>query len=292
MTDTPTKTALRALAWMTGALAGFSSMAVAGRELNGQFDTFEIMTYRSLVGLVIVVTILSATGKWPQIGFGHLKLHAGRNLAHFTGQNLWFFAVGVIPLAQVFALEFTAPLWVLLLAPFMLGEKTTACRMLAGFLGFVGILIVTRPFSAPLSPGIIAAALAAICFAFTAVATSKLTRTEPLLAILFFLTGMQAVFGLTLAGFDGAITLPSAQNWYWLVLVGIAGLVAHFCLTSALRIAPVTVVMPIDFLRLPLIALVGWLLYDEALEWAVLIGALFILTGNWINIRGAKRRPG
>ena len=103
---------------------------------------------------------------------------------------------------------------------------------------------------------------------------------------------MQAVFGLICAGYDGDVALPTLQTLPWLVLVGCAGLLAHFCLTTALSLAPASVVMPIDFARLPIIALVGMAVYAEPLEWAVLGGAAVIFAANWINIRNETRpRP-
>jgi drug/metabolite transporter (DMT)-like permease len=285
----PVNPVLAAALWMLGALACFSTMAVAGREISLDHDTFEIMFYRSCVGILIVASVITATRRWGEIGTGQIGLHFVRNVAHFTGQNLWFFAVSVIPLAQVFALEFTSPLWVLAMSPIFLGERITRPRAFAAFVGFVGILVVTRPFAVTLTPGVLAALGAAIGFAGSAVFTRRLTRTQTLAAILFFLTTMQAVFGLVMAAMDGDMALPTAVSAPWLVIIGFAGLMAHFCLTSALRLAPATVVMPIDFARLPLIAAIGWLLYSEQLELAVVAGAALILTANWINIRASVR---
>ena len=135
------------------------------------------------------------------------------------------------------------------------------------------------------------AALAAIGFALSALFTRRLTRTATITCILFYLTVMQAAFGLISAGIDGDIALPSAASVPWLVLIGCAGLLAHFCLTSALRLAPATVVMPIDFIRLPLIAVVGVLLYDEPIDIFVVLGALMIFGGNYLNIWTQTRRP-
>lgn len=275
---------LRAALWMIGSIVSFSLMAIAGREVRGEHDTFELMFYRSLVGLVIVVTIIVASGRLSEIRTQKFGLHVVRNLAHFTGQNLWFFALPLVPLAQTFALEFTSPLWALMFAPLVLGEGITRIRVFAALIGFAGILVLTRPFSEPLTPGVFAAAAAAVGFGFTALFTRRLTRTETLTGIMFWLTAMQAVFGLIGAGHDGAIALPSAFSAPLLVLIGVAGLVAHFCLTSALRLAPASVVMPIDFTRLPVIALVGWAFYDERLDWLFAVGAVLILAGNVINL--------
>ncbi|MCV6587169.1 MAG: DMT family transporter [Marinibacterium sp.] len=275
---------LRAALWMTGAIASFTSMAVAGRELAGVLDTFEIMTYRSLVGIIIVCLWLTLMRRWPMVSARHLGLHGLRNVAHFTGQNLWFFAVSATPLALVFALEFTTPLWVVVLAPLFLGERLTRTRLACAGLGFVGILIVARPGSIPLTPGVLAAAGCAIFFALTMVFTKRLTRQTNIASILFWLTVMQAGLGLAVAGHDGAITLPDAQALPYVVLIGCAGLLAHLCITSALAIAPATVVVPLDFLRLPVIAVLGWMLYGESLDPWIGLGAALILAANYINI--------
>lgn len=280
---------LKAALWMSGAILSFSSMAVAGRALAVEHDTFEIMMYRSFVGVIIVLVVASLAGTTHQITRQSLGVHFIRNAAHFAGQNLWFFALPLIPLAQVFALEFTVPLWVLVLSPFVLGERLTKMRTMAAALGFVGILIVARPGAAPITAGIIAAALAAVGFAISVMLTKRLTRTATITCILFYLTSMQAVFGIVCAGWDMDIALPTAQTAPWLVLVGCAGLLAHFCLTAALRIAPATIVAPIDFVRLPVIIVVGMLLYNEPVDIFVLIGSVVIFAGIYINILGETR---
>jgi len=270
--------------WMSGSIASFSVMAVAGREVAVQLDTFEIMMYRSLLGLFIVLSIAGYTGAWRQISTQHMGTHVMRNTAHFAGQNLWFFAVTVIPLAQVFAIEFTSPLWVIVLSPLILGERLTRMRVGAALVGFIGILIVARPTVEGINAGVVAAASAAIFFALTIMLTKKLTRTQSITGILFFLTAMQLVMGVICAGFDGDIAVPNAQALPYVLLIGVAGLLAHFCLTNALSIAPATVVVPIDFIRLPVIAIVGMLVYQEALDIWVFVGAGVIFIGNYANL--------
>ncbi|WP_299404549.1 DMT family transporter [uncultured Roseobacter sp.] len=280
----------KAALWMMGSIASFSSMAVAGRELASELDTFEIMMYRSLFGTLIVVFLAAVTGTWRQINTGNMPVHIIRNMAHFTGQNLWFYAVTVIPLAQVFALEFTSPLWVIVLSPFLLGERLTFTRGVAAVMGFIGILIVARPDMAGLNAGVVTAASSAIFFALTIMFTKRLTRTQSITCILFYLTTMQLVFGIVAAGYDGDIALPSSQGLPFVMLIGAAGLMAHYCMTNALAIAPATVVVPIDFIRLPAIAVVGMLLYNEPIEIWVVLGALIIFAGNYLNIWSETRQ--
>ncbi|MCR9126418.1 MAG: DMT family transporter [Rhodobacteraceae bacterium] len=275
---------LRAALWMIGAICSFSAMAVAGREAGLTLDTFEIMMYRSLVGLIIVVAVITAMRRWSEITTRNFGTQMLRNAVHFSGQNLWFYAVTVIPLAQVFALEFTSPLWVVLLSPLILGERLTAVRLISALVGFAGILIVARPGAVPLSPGLLAAAGAALFFALTNLFTKRLTRTETIACIMFYLTAAQLVLGLVFSGYDGDIALPDAAAAPWVIVIALAGLVAHFCITNALAIAPATVVVPIDFVRLPTIAVIGMLVYGEALDLWVFVGALVIFGANYLNI--------
>jgi drug/metabolite transporter (DMT)-like permease len=274
---------------MTGSIASFSMMAVAGREVSFALDTFEIMLFRSVVGVIIVAFAAVAFGTWHQINGQQFSLHFARNIMHFIGQNLWLYAVTVIPLAQVFALEFTSPIWVILLSPLLLGERITLIRAAAALMGFIGILVVTRPNMAGINTGVIMAASSAIFFAFTIIFTKRLTRTQSITCILFYLTVLQLGFGLITAGHDGDIALPNTETLPWLVLIGVAGLLGHFCITKALEIAPATVVVPIDFVRLPVIAIIGMLAYGEILDLWVLLGSGIIFASNYLNILSETR---
>jgi drug/metabolite transporter (DMT)-like permease len=283
---------LRAALWMAGAVTSFSAMAVAGREVQLQLNTFELMTWRSVVGFLIIVATATLRGRLGEIRARRPGLHLARNIAHFAGQNLWFWALTLIPLAQVFALEFTGPVWVALIAPFLLAEPLTRARGIAVVLGFAGILIVAHPFGGPPSPGLIAAASAAVCFAFTAIFTKRLTRSETVLSILFWMTVLQAAFGVICAFlWAGHLTLPDAATAPGLLVIGCAGLAAHFCLTSALSFAPASIVMPLDFTRLPVIAVIGMVVYGESLDPYVFLGAAVIFAANFYNIRVETRAP-
>ncbi|MEM9795768.1 MAG: DMT family transporter [Pseudomonadota bacterium] len=283
-------TTLRAAAWMLGSIASFTLMAVAGRSVSDVHDTFEIMLYRSCVGVVLVVGILAATGGLGGVTTRNLPLQIVRNITHFTGQNLWFLAITLAPLAQVFALEFTSPLWVLLLAPIVLGERVRAVQFVVALVGFGGVLLVAQPFSGTVSPGLVWAGLAAIAFALTNLFTRRLTRDESVGGILFWLTTLQLLMGLICAGFDGDIAPPSPATLPWLAAIGLAGLTAHFCLTNALRLAPASTVMPVDFARLPLIAVIGATAYGEALDPLVLLGGGVITVAAWANLKLSEPR--
>lgn len=284
---TPT---LQAALWMIGAIVSFSSMAVAGRALSGDLSSFEMMMYRSFIGLFIILVVGMAFGKFRDVRVAKLELHVLRNLCHFTGQNLWFSALPLITLAQVFALEFTSPIWVVVFAVLFAGERLSRPRLLAVTLGFVGAMLVARPGIGGDPFGLALAASSAIFFAGSIVSTRVLTRSETTFGILFWLTVTQALMGLVTTGWDGEIAWPSAANWPWVVVIGCAGLLAHTCLTNALSVAPAIVVTPMDFLRLPAIAIVGAAFYAEPLNPWVLIGAALIFAGNYANVWSETRR--
>jgi drug/metabolite transporter (DMT)-like permease len=242
------------------------------------------MMYRSIIGLIIVLLLAKLFKTHREISTQNLSLHFYRNLSHFTGQNLWFYALTLIPFAQLFAFEFSVPLWVMLAAPFLLGERLTNIRIISILVGFIGILIVTRPWLAGLAPGIIPAALCAIGFACSVIFTKQLTQKVSITCILFWLTSMQLLMAVICAGYDGDISLPSSSNFIWIIIIGIGGLLAHFCITKALQLAPATVVTPIDFCRLPVIAAIGYVFYNEALDIFIIGGAIIIFIANYINI--------
>ena len=274
---------------MLGAMVSFTLMAISGRSLADKLDTFEIMTYRSFIGIAIVLLIAYRAGTLGEIRTRYLKLHIIRNIFHFSGQNLWFFAILYVPLSQMFVFEFSTPLWVAVCAPLVLGERLTLIRFMAAAMGFFGILVVARPDFSDVNPAIIAAALCAVGFAGATLATKILTRTETITAILFWLTVLQAVFGVICAGYDGVMDIPRGSEWLWVFIIGICGLCAHFCITTALQLAPATIVTPFEFLRLPLITFVGVVLYGEKLEWLVFLGAFIVLLANIMNIRAETR---
>lgn len=280
---------LQAAAWMTGAIISFSSMAIAGRALSTSLSSFEMMMYRSFIGLAIILIVGLVFRKFGEIRFASLKLHGLRNFCHFTGQNLWFSALPLITLAQVFALEFTSPIWVVIFAVLFAGETLSRPRVFAVALGFVGAMMVARPGVGGDALGLAFAASSAIFFAGSIVSTRVLTRSETTFGILFWLTVMQAVMGLVTTGWDGQIAWPTLANWPWVIVIGCAGLLAHTCLTNALKVAPAMVVTPMDFARLPAIAIIGAAFYAEAFNMWVLLGAALIFAGNYANVWSETR---
>lgn len=282
-TALPRNTVTRAAFWMLGAVVTLVFLAVAGRSAGQIHDTFELMLWRSVAGLVILLVYLVVSGRLREITFHRMGLLTLRNIAHFTAQNLWFYAIMVLPLAQVFALEFTMPIWAMLLAPIIVNEKITRKGLWLTLLGFSGVVIVTQPFG-QLDPALIIAGLSAVGFATSLLLTRRLTKDVGVVAIMFWLHVMQGIMAVICAGLDGQIALPTTTTIWPLIMLGALGLAGHACLTNAVKLAPAQYVMPIDYLRLPFAIFLGWAIYSEAVNIWVYIGSALILLANYLNL--------
>lgn len=280
--------AVRAALWMGGALMSFALMAISVRELHRAMGSFEILLLRSVVSLLILLAIL------PRFGGRALRtqrfgLHVVRNVLHFAGQFAWVFAIGALPLATVFAIEFTMPVWTAVLATFLLGERLNQGRVVMLIMGLAGIFIILKPGLQEVPPAAFVMLAGSFAYASTMIATKRLAGHETVFAVLFYMAAIQVPLGLIFA-FPGWVT-PGPAELPWIIAVGATGLSAHMCLTRAFRIADATLVVPFDFLRLPLIAVVGMLFYGEPPEAAVFAGAGAIFAGTYYSIRRESRRP-
>ena len=276
---------------MTGTLLSFSVMAVAIRALAGVLSVVEMLAVRAAVGLVIIGIVVAFR---PELRHGingrRFGLHLLRNSIHFGSQYLWAWSLLLLPLATVFALEFTMPAWTIVLAPLFLGERMTASRIGAVVLGLAGVLVILRPGLEAFQPAALIVLAAALGYATQNIATKKLTTTESTFAIVFWMNVIQLVLGTIGAGplFVGKIgleLLPAIAG------LGASGLFAHFCLSNAFRAGDASLVVPLDFMRIPLIAVVGWWLYSEPLDIYVFAGAGLIITGILWNLHSETRPP-
>lgn len=273
---------------MTGALVFFTGMAIAARELSADLSTFQLLAIRSLIGLLIISALLSKSG-WQQISTANIKLHALRNLAQFGGQFGWFYAIAYIPLATVFAIEFTVPIWTAICAAVLLGERITAIRVFAIVCGLIGVLVILRPGASIVHPAALGMLGGAISFGLAHTLTKKLTSKDTMLCILFYMSALQLPISLIPALFNWAPL--TAAHAPWLLLIGFSGLTAHYCMVRALSLADATVVVTLDFLRLPLITLIGLWVYHEPADWYLGVGAALILAANLANVFGKQPAP-
>jgi drug/metabolite transporter (DMT)-like permease len=275
---------IRAALWMSGALVSFSAMAIAGRQLSTELTTFQILFFRSLGGLAVLAAFLQRSG-WAQVRTQVFGTHLLRNVTHFGGQYAWFYGIALIPLTEVFAIEFTVPIWTAILAMIFLGERMTGLRALAVALGFAGILVILRPGVEAISMPALVVLGGAMCFAISHIFMKRLSGSETPIAIPFYMTVIQLPIALLPALPQWA--WPSADLWSWVGVVAVTAVSAHYCLARAFQLADATVVVPMDFLRLPLIAVIGFAFYGEALTIWVFVGALIVVSGTWLNLKSA-----
>lgn len=277
----------RAVAWMLGAVIALTTMAVAGRELAAVISIFEIMFFRNVICLLIIIALIWRTGT-HLFATRRWRLHGFRNTIHFAAQAGWYFGLIHLPLAKVFAIEFTAPIWTAILAALFLAERLNAVRIVGTLLGFVGVLIILRPGVVAIEPAALVVLGSSMGFGMMFVITRSMATSEAPLTILFYMNLVQLPLSLVLMLPDWVA--PPQEIWSWIALTGLGGLASHYCFARAFALADAARVAPIDFIRLPVAALVGYLLYQEPTSLFVWLGAAVIIVGNIMNLRGDRAR--
>ena len=280
---------VRALIWMIGAMISICVMAIGARELAGHMQTPQILFIRSALGLLIISLLIARKPGVELFKTQRLKLHTVRNLFHFAGQYGWFLGIGLLPLSEVFALEFTVPIWTVIIAMLYLKEAITLRKVCALLLGAAGVLVILEVGLESVQPMALVVLLAALCYAASHVATKGLANTEHPLTVLFYMCLIQLPVS-ALMSLNSWVT-PALALWFWLIVVSVMALTGHYCITQAMRSADAGVVVTLDFLRLPLIALIGVVAYAEPFEISLLFGAGLMLLGNLINIYRPQRPP-
>ena len=281
MTDL--RSSRKAAAWMAGWLSLMVIIAIAGREAMRELGVFQLMEMRSVIGLVLLAPLIRAEGGPRAMRTLRLRGHVARNVVHYGAQFGWFFALTLIPLGQVVAIEFTMPIWTALLAAAFLAERMNAWKVLAVVLGLLGVGLIVRPSADGLNLGQVVALTAALGFAVSLTLVKSLTRDDSAVVIGFWMLIVQSILGLLPALMQWR--WPSTGVWGWVLVVAFCGTFSHYCMARALRHADATVVVPMDFLRVPLSAVAGWLVYSERMDIWTVGGALLILAGNLLNLR-------
>lgn len=278
---------LKAALWMAGWLALMLAMMIAARESAREINTFQLMEIRSLMGIVMLWPLVHFAGGLRAMRTSRMPLHIARNTVHYAGQFCWFLALTMIPLSQLVAIEFTLPIWTAILAVSWLGEHMNRWKLLAIVLGLAGVMIIVRPSGSDINIGHFIILAGSIGFGISIVAVKSLTSTDSTVKIIFWMLVIQSALGIIPSLIDWV--WPSPAVWGWMVIVAFCGTFSHFCMTRAMLYADATIVVPLDFLRLPFSALIGWLLYSEGLDAYTAAGAALILLGNLFNLKRAPR---
>ena len=276
--------------WMLGAIIAFTLTAVAGKEVASLLSVSQLILYRNICGLLLLV-ILFKRIRPNAFRTSHKKLHGLRNSTHFFGQWCWFYGIAMLPLANVFAIEFTVPIWTAIFAWLLLSEQFTKGRVAATILGFIGVLVILRPGIQIIDSASWVVLFGALGYAMAHTMTKKLAGKDDVYTLLFYMHLMQLplaclVFGLDLYfNASSRLELPNNRTLMFIVITAVAAILAHFCMAKALSKGDAMLVMPIDFLRLPLAALVGWLVYQEAVDIWLVVGAVIMLLGNMLALK-------
>jgi drug/metabolite transporter (DMT)-like permease len=272
---------------MSAAVLSFALMAIAVRELLRHMGILEILFWRTGVALALAAAIAWRHGG-ASIRTRRLPLHAARALVHLGGQFCWMYAIAALALATVFAIEFTMPVWTALLAFAFLGERLTPNRIVMLVLGLAGIAIILRPGVGPFHPAALVMLFGALLYAGNMIFTKSLSATDSAIAVTFWMSVVQAPVTL-LAALPGWVA-PQPVDLPWIFAIGAGSFAAHYSMTRAMKHADATVVVPIDFSRLPLIAVVGALFYNEPFDPRVLVGAAVIFAGTYYSLSRETRR--
>ena len=267
---------------MLGAVLSFAAMAIAVRELQRHMGTLQILALRTGMTLVIVVALVAGHGM-AAVATRRFALHATRAIVHLAGQYCWMYAIGALALATVFAIEFTMPVWTALLAAAFLGERLTQGRLVQLVLGLVGVTIILRPGLGAFHPAALVMLLGSLFYAGNMIFTKRLSATDTALAVTFWMSAVQ--LPVTLVAALPSWVAPQLADVPWIVVIGAGSFAAHYSMTRAMKLADATVVVPIDFIRLPLIAVVGALFYAEPFDPLVLVGAAVIFAGTYYSLR-------
>ncbi|MER9103537.1 DMT family transporter [Mesorhizobium sp. M0518] len=285
----PTPSIPKAAFWMALSIASFLGMTVAGRATTAELNVFQVLELRSVIGFFILLPLVMTSGGFQAMRTRRPIAHIARNVIHYTGQAAWLYALTLIPLAVLISIEFTTPIWTAILAVIFLDERLNRPKLAAIGLGLIGVVIIVRPGVGSIDPGHLVVLGAAACFGISVVTIKSLTRTDSVVRIICWMLIIQSIVGLIPALYTWRN--PPLELWPWIVLIAFTGMSSHFCMARALGHADATIVSPMDFLRVPLSALIGWLLYSEQIDAFTAGGALLILMGNLLNLQRRPMKP-
>lgn len=260
--------------WMLGSTVFFTAMTAMIRYLSGAIDPLEIVFFRNLFGLLVLLPWLMRHGM-VALGTRRLPLYSLRAVVGLIAMICWFTAISRMNLSDAVALSFTAPMFVTVGAVFLLGEAVRARRWFAVLAGFFGAMVILRPGFAEIPPAAFIVLLSSLMTGLSVCLVKLLARTEEVIAIVFTMVLMLTPVSLIPALF--VWQTPDFMQFAWLAAIGACGTLGHICITRAFSMAEATAVLPYDFMRLPLMAVLAWLVFDQILDGWTGLGAVIII---------------
>ncbi|MBB5530898.1 drug/metabolite transporter (DMT)-like permease [Stenotrophomonas maltophilia] len=273
----PSAAPMRAALLMLGSTMAFGLMAVAIRYATRYVPTQEVAFFRNAFGLLALLPMLLRPGHAP-LKTQQLPRYFVRSAIGLGSMLCAFWALGHLPLAQAVSLSYSTPLFVTIAAVLWLGETVRIRRWAAVVVGFIGVLVIVRPGTAGFTAGSLVAVAAAVLSSLVAIQIKQLTRVDSADTVVLYTYVFWVPLSLVPALF--VWVWPSGMAWLWLLATGVLGTVGQLLWTRALRLGEVSALTPISFLQLPLVTLLGWLLFNESVDRWTLIGAGIILAAN------------
>ena len=278
LTTPPTSSAsplpLRAVLLMMGSASLFALMAVVIRMASDQLHPFQITFFRSLFGTLFALPLLYLHG-WQLLRTPRLGFYVMRCVLGMGGMLASFWAIVNLPLAEAVALSYASPLFVTIGAVLFLGEVVRMRRWSAVIAGFIGVLVIVRPGSDGFTAGSLVALMAAGLTGAVTISIKSLTGSEPADRIVLLTTLLWVPLSLPAA--LGVWQWPEANIWPWLVLSGALGTGGHYCWTRALRLADASMLAPISYLQLLIVAMLAWWIFGENVDRYTALGAGIII---------------
>jgi drug/metabolite transporter (DMT)-like permease len=278
--------AVRGALWMLLAAAMFACMGGLIRFLSNDIHPLVTGFFRSVFGMILILPFMA------KFGFGMMRtrrhgLFLLRGVASGLGQAFYFMAMAFLPLADAVSLTFTAPLFGVVLAVALLGEKFRLPRWIATVVGFAGVLIVLRPGFAEVTLVTLTPLLAAFSMSFIWVFVKMLSKTEPTERIVFYMMAYTIPTSLVPALF--VWTTPPLELVPWLVVLAVFANLGQVAMTNAYRAAEATAVFPFDFARLPFTALIAFFAFSQTPDIWTWLGALVIFGSTVYIVRHEAR---
>lgn len=270
------------VAWGSAAAICHAIVPIAVRLLSSSLPAVELVFFRNIMGLTIVLSIM-CWGGWGFVRTTRITHHLGRNVLLFIGMWLWFTGLTQMPLAKAVTLHFTIPLIAVPLAMVFLRERPNATRIVWTVIGFAGVLVVLRPGAVPISTAAFMVLGSALCYAGVGIFSRTLGKTEAPATTTFYFQAMVSVFAL-----GPALQVwvpPSLADIPALLLLAVAGTTAPYCFVRALVHAEVTIIGPLEYLRLPTTALLAWLIWSETTDSWTWLGAAIIVGSAYLMAR-------
>lgn len=264
----------------------FSIMVIFIRKASENLHVLEVVFFRNLLAFIVMLPLLRSTGL-AAIKMNNTRLFFMRGFVGAIGMIAGFTCLTLIPLAQATAISFSQPLFITIGATLFLGEIIKARRIAAIIVGVIGMLIIVQPGFNSFSFGIMLAIISALALSVNALIVKKLTITDSPQAIIMWMVIM--LIPITLIPAITVWQWPSFETWLYLWGIAILGTLAHFSWTKSYVMAEITSLEPIGFIKLPIIALLGWMIFAEIPgTWTWVGGLIIFMSTIYISQREAK----